>query len=213
MSNIKKLKEFQINEDFNFGGFFSNLFSVMGTGFKDTIRTKITAALLEKLGLMEGSLLSSFVQNFVTEIPMGDIPKILSGDNLNSTYWAPKLADSLRRFVEQKGIDTVAASMGIKTTGLAFTFLRNMLLSKEGQDKMVKAFEELLGSAHIGKEAVENLSSNDKEKLTNALSQRLGQSYTSSQVSPSTGASRGDSGSSDGIWGALQRIWNSAAAA
>lgn len=205
MSSIKKLKEFNVNEGFDYGGLFSGLFSAMGTGFKDTIKTKITAALLEKLGLMEGSLLSSFVQNFVTEIPMSDIPKILSGDSasLNSTYWAPKLSDSLRRFVEQKGIDTVAASMGIKPTGLAFTFLRNMLLSKEGQASLTKAFESMLGSAHIGKAAINNLESGDKEKITNALTQRLGQNYSlASQRSTPSSDITSDSGG-EGFWGSL----------
>jgi hypothetical protein len=209
MSRIQKLKDYKINEEFNWSGVLSSVFPMLGGAFQDTIKTKITAALMEKIGLAEGSLLSAFVQEFVAEIPVGDYPSILSGDNMNGDYWAPKLSDFARRFVERKGIDTIAEKMGIKPNGLASAYFRNLLLSKEGQDKLTSMFAQILGSSHIGKEALSNLSSSDKTKLSDVLSQRMGQTYGNTGNSSSTSTSSSNS-NDKGVWGFLKTFMGAA---
>jgi hypothetical protein len=175
---IKKLDEYKINEDFDIGSILSSIFPVLGSSFQDTIKTKIAATLLEKIGLVENSLLSSFFQEFVAEIPIADYSKILSGES-DANYWAPKMTDFARRFVERKGIDTIAEKMGIKPDGLAYTYFRNLILSKEGQQKMTSFFHQLIGSSNIGQEAMSSLDPNDKNKLTDIISKRMDRSGSS----------------------------------
>jgi hypothetical protein len=211
MARIQKLKDYKINEEFDWSGVLGSVFPMLGHAFQDTIKTKISAALMEKIGLSEGSLLSAFVQEFVAEIPVGDYPSILSGNNMNGDYWAPKLSDFARRFVERKGIDTIAEKMGIKPNGLASTYFRNLLLSKEGQDKLTSMFAQILGSAQIGKEALSNLSSSDKTKLSDVLSQRMGQTYRNTGNTSGTSTSTSSSDSDDkGVWGFLKHFMGSA---
>lgn len=202
MSNIKKLNEFAVNEDVNWGNFFNNVFSLAGEGFRTTIKTRITAVLLEKLGLKEKTLLCAFVENFVQEIPVMDLPKIISGESLGSSYWVPKLSDSIRRFIDQKGIDTIAESMGINTNppGLAYTYFRNILLSRQGQEKIAKMFADIFDSANVGPETINSLDDLHKARLSDAMKRQMGPNYKP-QDSSSTGMS-------DTVYGLLSKFLN-----
>lgn len=197
-NRIKKLDEYKVNEDFDIGSILSSVFPILGGAFADTIKGKITAALLEKIGLVEGSLLSTFFQEFVIEIPVGDYPRILSGDS-DANYWAPKLSDFARRFIERKGIDTIAEKMGIKPTGLAFTYFRNIFLSKEGQDKLTAFFASVIGASDIGGEALKNLNPSEKSKLADIISKRM-------EKQGSVSSSQTQNRSSDGTnaWDVIQ---------
>jgi hypothetical protein len=198
MSKIKKLEEFQLNEDFslsNIGnslmGLVGKVIPVLGGGFVKTIKQKITAIILEKVGIKEKSTLSVLVQEFVDQIPPSDLPGILTGEKANAEYLAPKMAAFLQEFIQRKGLDSLAEQMGIETTGWLYSTIRESIQGEIGKEKLTKLFLNLFGSMpHVGGTAINSLDPADKSKFEDALNQRLTTSQTvapTSSASPSTG--------------------------
>jgi hypothetical protein len=205
MSKIKKLEEFELNEDFslsNIGnsimGLVGKALPVLGGGFVKTIKQKITAIILEKVGIKEKSTLSVLVQEFVDQIPPADLPGILTGEKANAEYLAPKMAAFLQEFIQRKGLDSLAEQMGIETTGWLYSTIRESIQGEIGKEKLTKLFLSLFGSMpHVGSTAINSLDPADKGKFSDALNQRLSTSQT---VSPATSpASSTESGSQSPI--------------
>ena len=83
------------------------------------------------------------VQEFVATIPFSDIPGIITGEKANAEYFVPKLAEFIPRFFQRKGIDTIASSLGINSTGWLYSTLRNMLETDLGKQNLNKFLNSL----------------------------------------------------------------------
>jgi len=150
---IKPLSSFEsVNEDFSlsslFGGFSGAIESglnFLGAGFINTIKQKFAAFLMEKLGVVEESPLSKIVQEVVEEIDLKDYLGLISGENANLEFFAPKFSSAIVDFLQRTGFDGIAQSIGIETNGYLYNTLREALeerLSESGNLK--KDIEKLI---------------------------------------------------------------------
>jgi len=208
MQRIKDFDSFSVNEDLNFNlsGILSKVLPVLGTGFTKTVKQKFAAILLEKLGIMENTMLSGLVQEFVDQIPVSDIPGIITGDNINAEYFAPKFAGFLQEFVQRKGLDTIATQIGIKPDGWIYSILRESLQTQIGKEKLTKFFLSAFGGDNIGQSALSQLDPSDKNRFSDALSQRIGQNYNPNASSNTSSSTSKEDG---GFWSSIQNILGS----
>lgn len=201
MSRVKKFEEFSsVNEEFSLGGvkdFLGGLLPSLGSGFTKTLKQKLAAVILEKFGIEENSELSVIVQEFVDQIPPTDIPGIISGEKATPEYFAPRMAGFVQEYVQRKGLDNIAAKIGINTTGWIYSTLRETLQDQIGKEKLTKLFLELFGAetSVIGKEALMGLDPKSKEMFSSALNQRASQGYyKSSGIKQTSSGSKSDFG-------------------
>ena len=170
MERIKKLKDFSLNEDFSLSGLLSSVLPSLGQGFIKTLKQKIVGSLLDKFGILEDSTLSVLVQEFVDTIPVADIPKIITGDNVNVEYFAPKLAEFVQDTVQRKGLDTIAKGIGIDPTGWIYSTIRNTIQGQMGKEKLTKFFLEVLGGEDsVGQSALMDLDPKSKDSLNQII--------------------------------------------
>jgi len=185
MAAVKTFDEFSINEDFSLEGILTHALPLLGDSFAQTIRQKIVATLMEKLGIEDKSTLSVMLQEFVSTIPFSDLPGIISGDKANAEYFVPKLAEFIPRFFQRKGIDTIAASLGINSTGWLYSTLRNMLETDLGKQNLNKFLTSLFGvdpGHSMGKSIVSKLDPQEKEKMADAIQNKDGSSDSDSGI-------------------------------
>jgi|LakMenEpi03Aug12_release.lakeMendotaPanAssembly.Ray.scaffolds.fasta_scaffold597513_2 hypothetical protein len=104
----------------------SGFLGVAGDAVKREAKQKITAFLLEKLGIQEKSKFSRVVQEVVEEIPISDYPEIISGET-NVEYWAPKFAKSIQGFLMSEGLNGMAESWGIDSSGFLYGSIKEAL--------------------------------------------------------------------------------------
>lgn len=197
MAAVKTFDEFSINEDFSLAGILSHALPLLGDSFGQTIRQKIAATLIEKLGIEDKSTLSVMVQEFVATIPFSDIPGIITGEKANAEYFVPKLAEFIPRFFQRKGIDTIASSLGINSTGWLYSTLRNMLETDLGKQNLNKFLNSLFNvdSGHsMGSSIISKLDPQDKEKMADVIQTKT------------TNSGSSDSDSSDGVMGFLSGL-------
>lgn len=195
MSRVKKFDEFaSLDENISFQdvkNFITGAIPSLGQGFTKTLKQKLAAILLEKLGVDEKSNLSVLIQEFVDQIPPTDIPGIISGEKANAEYFAPRMAGFLQEYVQRKGLDTIAQQFGINTTGWIYSILRETFQDQIGKEKLTKFFLNLFGAetTSLGKEAIMSLDPRDRAQFADALSQRAGRSYTKASGIPDRSSS------------------------
>ncbi len=177
MSRIKRLEEFQeINEDFSLNGILSSILPALGSGFTKTIKQKIVASLMETIGIKPDSVLSVLLQEFVDQLPVADIPGIITGEKGGAEYFAPKLAAFVQETVQRKGMDTFAEKLGIDpNSGWLYPILRETLQTQIGKENLTKFFLTLFNASktNVGKSAVELLDPYHKEKLASELNKKM----------------------------------------
>ena len=121
------------------------------------------------------------VQEFVATIPFSDIPGIITGEKANPEYFVPKLAEFIPRFFQRKGIDTIASSLGINSTGWLYSTLRNMLETDLGKQNLNKFLNSLFNvdSGHsMGSSIISKLDPQDKEKMADVIQTKTTNSET-----------------------------------
>jgi hypothetical protein len=106
--------------------FFSGLVDIGGDALQRQLKQKVTAFLLDKLGIKEKSKFSRIVQEVVEEIEIADYYDIVAGRK-DANYWAPKLAKSFQGFLLSEGLNGMAESWGLDTTGFLYGTIKEAM--------------------------------------------------------------------------------------
>ena len=169
------------NESFGLDDFFSGILGFAGEGLRRTIKQKVAASLMEKLGVEENSALSVLIQEVVEKIPVKDYPALFTGEKANVEYLAPKMSEAIQDFFERKGIDTLAQQIGIKPGGWLFSTLREGLQSEKGrmiiENMLVSAFGGENAKGSIARDAIADLDPRSKSELSDAIKSKASQFY------------------------------------
>lgn len=178
---LKSFSEFE-KKKINEADLFSwdtakNLFGKGLDAISDVVKAKVTATLLEKLGIKEGSIFSKLVQNFVETIPVGDYYSLLFQGKASAAYLAPKAAQATMEFLQEKGLDGIAQALGIDEKGLIYRSISEMISNETSKGEFMKTLEEFYLGIFGGFEAVspeefkKGLTSSEKEKVSSSLLQ------------------------------------------
>lgn len=163
------------------GNMFSGIVGFAGEGLRKTIKQKVAASLMERLGIEENSTLSVLVQEVVDQIPVKDYPALFTGEKANVEYLAPLMSKTLQEFIQRKGIDTLAQQLGIKTNGWLYSTLREGLQSENGrkimEDMLISAFGGKGADGSIARDAISDLDPRSKDQLSDAIKSKASQFY------------------------------------
>jgi len=177
-------------------GMFDNIGALLGKGFDsitDVIKGKISAYLLSYLGIMETSIFSKLVQNFVEQIPLGDFVPIIFGAKADPIYLAPKAADATMEFLVEKGLDGIAENLGIDPTGYIFRTISEMFSNetkkKEFREKLEAFYLDVFSGFEpsTGDDFIKSLKGGEKSKIARTLRQEMeknGKKLSSKQAEP-----------------------------
>jgi hypothetical protein len=152
--------------------------SLFGKGLdsiSDVAKGKVTAILLEKLGIKEGSIFSKLVQNFVETIPVSDYFSLLFKGKASASYLAPKAAQATVEFLQEKGLDGIAQALGIDEKGLIYRSVSEMISNETSKGDFKKTLEEFYLGIFGGFESIspeelkKDLTPTEKEKISTDL--------------------------------------------
>ena len=166
-NNIKSFEDFKsesVNENW-FSDSLSGLLGYAGNAFSDVLKGKASAYLLSFFGIGEQSIFSKLVQNFVEQIPVADLTKIIFAGKANSAYLAPKMADASIEFLTEKGLDGIAQDLGIEQDGWIYRTISEMLTNQVRREDFRNSLEEFYLQAFNGFEGA-----SDKEDFMRSLS-------------------------------------------
>lgn len=170
-SIIKNFDDFQNEKGLDESNMFSSLFSKATTAVTDVITTKITAYLLNLLGISEKSIFSTLVQEFIEQIPIKDYITVFFGRKVDSNYLAPKAADATMEFLTREGFDGIAKNLGIEEDGFIYRTITEMISnevkSKEFREKLEKFYFEAFNTFGFGGEFIDTFSRTEKTKVAN----------------------------------------------
>jgi hypothetical protein len=200
---LKSFSEFE-KKKLNEADLFSwdsakNLFGKGLDAISDVVKAKVTAQLLEKLGIKEGSIFSKLVENFVETIPVGDYYSLLFKGKASASYLAPKAAQATVEFLQEKGLDGIAQALGIDEKGLIYRSISEMISNETSKGEFKKTLEEFYLGIFGGFESIspeelkKSLTSSEKEKISSNLV----------QAAKSSGADVDDAESKDGLLNAF----------
>jgi hypothetical protein len=157
---IKKFSEFrkdvspsqnnhtELNE--GIGDWLGQTFGSLWGGAKDLLTKKITAHLLSKLGIEEGSIFAELVSKFVQQIPISDYYGLLFDSKLNAKYLAPKMAEAAMEFIAGGGYDGIAQSLGFNRDGLIYQLLKETFTNEAAKLNFKKNLENFFLSVFQG---------------------------------------------------------------
>jgi len=187
MSRVKSFEDFssegsRIDESIfdDILGMFGKLLPVAGEGFIRTIKQKISAAIIEKIGVKENSMLSGFVQEVVASIPVKDIPGIITGSKTNTEYLVPLLAESTQNFIQRKGLEQLLEPLGAEPNGWLVATIRNAIQGEIGKKNLEKMYTSLLGAEPFSNSVMDKFSPEEKEQLSGSLAQQAMKVYPTS---------------------------------
>jgi hypothetical protein len=204
MTKIVKLDEFNhMNEDLSMGEIlFGKVLPFMGEGFIKTLKQKIAATLMEKIGILEDSKFSIIIQELVDSIPVKDIPGLITGEKANAEYLAPKLAQACQEYIQRKGLDSLFEPFGIDPNGWLASTVREGLQSELGQEKIEAFFIAALGGEKLLTGALSKLDPEDKRAVDSALVQQAAKMYPTKVNGTESKESKG------GMMDTLSSIWS-----
>lgn len=184
IKDFDSFKEDRVNEEFslnNIGDFFGGIVTFAGEGLKKTIKQKIAASLMERLGVEENSTLSVLIQEVVDQIPVKDYPDLFTGEKANVEYLAPLMSKTIQEFIQRKGIDTLAQQLGIKVNGWLYSTLREGLQSEKGREivenMLISAFGGKDAKGSVARDAIASLDPKDKDQLADVVRKKADKFY------------------------------------
>jgi len=207
MTKIVKLNEFEeVNENLTMGEIlFGKVLPFLGEGFIKTLKQKIAAILMEKIGILENSKFSIIIQELVDSIPAKDLPGLITGEKANAEYLAPKLAQACQEYIQRKGLDSLFEPFGIDPNGWLASTVREGIQSEIGQERLEAFFISALGGERLLTGALAKLDPEDRKAVDSALVQQAAKSYPT-QIKKESG--QGNSGSGLGVMDTLSSIWS-----
>lgn len=185
MARVKSFEDFsfedRVNEDNSvwddITGFLGRIIPSLGEGFTRTIKQKVSAAIIEKIGVREDTTLSALVQEIVASIPVADLPGIITGSKANAEYLAPLLAEATQNFIQRKGLENLMQPLGAEPNGWLVATIRNSIQGEIGKDRLEKMYAELLGSESLTPSVMSKFSDEEKQKLSGDLAQQAMRAY------------------------------------
>jgi hypothetical protein len=184
IKDFNSFKESQVNEEFQWsdvGNFFSGILGFAGEGLRKTIKQKVAASLMERLGVEENSIFSTIIQEVVDQIPVKDYPELFTGEKANVEYLAPMMSKAIQELIQRKGIDGIAQQLGLKTDGWLFSTIREGLQSEKGRENieamLIAAFGGKDARGSVARDAISTLDPRDKDKLADVVKQRADKFY------------------------------------
>lgn len=207
MTKIVKLNEFEeVNENLTMGEIlFGKVLPFLGEGFIKTLKQKIAAILMEKIGILEDSKFSIIIQELVDSIPAKDLPGLITGEKANAEYLAPKLAQACQEYIQRKGLDSLFEPFGINPNGWLASTIREGIQSEIGQERLEAFFISALGGERLLTGALAKLDPEDRKAVDSALVQQAAKSYPT-QIKKASG--QGNTGSGLGVMDTLSSIWS-----
>ena len=215
MSRLKKFEDFSTNTEHlqeslfdGLEGILGKVIPFLGTGLTKTIKQKISASLLEKIGVKENSVFSTIIQEVVDSIELKEMPGLLTGDNANADFLAPRLAQAVQEYIQRKGLDSLVVPLGVNPNGWMYSTIREGLQGELGKEKLTSFFLGALGSDSIGAEALSKLDPSSKDQLKDTLAQKLAKEYPYKNSRTGSSGSK-SSGSGGGFFDTLSSVWDS----
>jgi len=175
-NNIKSFEDFKsdIAQEVN-ESWFSDILGYAGGAFSDVLKGKASAYLMSFFGIGEQSIFSKLVQNFVEQIPIADLTKIIFAGKANSAYLAPKMADATIEFLSEKGLDGIAEDLHIEPSGWIYRTLSEIISNQARRENFRESLVKFYLQAFNGFESPDveefksSLSSMDKRSLERGL--------------------------------------------
>lgn len=178
---VKSFSEF-INKPVNEADLFSwdTVTSLFGKGLdavSDVVKGKVTAILLSKLGIKEGTIFEKLVENFVETIPVKDYYSLVFKGKASAPYLAPKAAQATMEFLQEKGLDGIAQALGIDEKGLIYRTVSEMISNETTKGDFSKTLEQFYLEIFGGIEPTsveqfkKDLSSQEKNQIMTTLEQ------------------------------------------
>jgi hypothetical protein len=178
---VRSFSEF-INKPVNEADLFSwdTVTSLFGKGLdavSDVVKGKVTAVLLSKLGIKEGTIFEKLVENFVETIPVKDYYSLVFKGKASAPYLAPKAAQATMEFLQEKGLDGIAQALGIDEKGLIYRTVSEMISKETTKGDFSKTLEQFYLEIFGGIEPTsveqfkKDLSSQEKNQIMTTLEQ------------------------------------------
>ena len=178
---VRSFSEF-INKPVNEADLFSwdTVTSLFGKGLdavSDVVKGKVTAVLLSKLGIKEGTIFEKLVENFVETIPVKDYYSLVFKGKASAPYLAPKAAQATMEFLQEKGLDGIAQALGIDEKGLIYRTVSEMISKETTKGDFSKTLEQFYLEIFGGIEPTsveqfkKDLSSQEKNQIMTSLEQ------------------------------------------
>lgn len=178
---VRSFSEF-INKPVNEADLFSwdTVTSLFGKGLdavSDVVKGKVTAILLSKLGIKEGTIFEKLVENFVETIPVKDYYSLVFKGKASAPYLAPKAAQATMEFLQEKGLDGIAQALGIDEKGLIYRTVSEMISKETTKGDFSKTLEQFYLEIFGGIEPTsveqfkKDLSSQEKNQIMTTLEQ------------------------------------------
>jgi len=181
MKKVQNFDEFtssKVNENI-LGDFFSGTTNFLGNfftkgwgAFTDVLKNKVTAYLLQYLGIGENTILSQLVQQMVEQFDVKDYWAILFNGKADAKYLAPKAAKATQEFLIKEGLDGIAEKLGVTDkNGYLFKTISEYIQNETTTGNFPKTLEnfylQLFGSAptNSAKDFVDKLSPSEKSKI------------------------------------------------
>jgi hypothetical protein len=143
----------------------------------DVVKGKVTAVLLSKLGIKEGTIFEKLVENFVETIPVKDYYSLVFKGKASAPYLAPKAAQATMEFLQEKGLDGIAQALGIDEKGLIYRTVSEMISNETTKGDFSKTLEQFYLEIFGGIEPTsveqfkKDLSSQEKNQIMTNLEQ------------------------------------------
>lgn len=151
MSRIKSYDSFDRMDESIFDFSLSGAVKSITSAFGGAIKEKLVGVILSKIGLKEDSVLSEIVQELVDAIPTSDLYNLFTQDPKvwNSNYFAPKLAEATKEFIEREGFDTLAEKLGVDPKGMLYKTIKELAHDATGEKTLTNFYGTLLGGTNF----------------------------------------------------------------
>ena len=187
MQRILKLDEFKkdqdsLDENIDLSGILGKVLPSLGTGFIKTLKQKLAAVLMEKIGVKENSNFSVIIQELVDSIEFSEMPGLITGENANAEFLAPRLAQAVQEYIQRKGMDSLIEPLGLEPNGWMYSTIRESLQGELGKEKLTVFFMSAFTGKSLASETIASLSSKEKEKLKGEFLQKASKAYPTSSI-------------------------------
>ena len=149
-NNIKNFNEYKASvvDESLLGDVAGKILPMLGRGFGGAIKEKIASFILSKIGIKPNTILSKITQEFVDALfkDMDDVTGVISGDNLNVEFLAPRIAEAIQEYIQNNGMVSLVAPFGVDTNGWLYKIISEGLQGELGKENITKfildAFED-----------------------------------------------------------------------
>jgi hypothetical protein len=212
MQRILRLDQFKSNaisldENIDISGILGKVIPSLGTGFIKTLKQKLAAVLMEKIGVKENSKFSIIIQELVDSIEFKEMPGLITGENANAEFLAPRLAQAVQEYIQRKGMDSLIEPFGLEPNGWMYSTIRESLQGELGKEKLTAFFMSAFSDEPIGAKTISSLSDKEKEAFKGEFLQKASKAYPTSASARNITSDKKENGGG-GVLDTLSGIWD-----